>query len=276
MKTRTVNAGSSDLHSNYLNNNEKVNVYIKKTGTTENVTGVPESPGYITYTSDGHYLTSDYTPEFPESGNIDITAVFPNTVTSTTNKFEVFTTQTGGDNSEYCQSDLMCAVASNYAKSSGTIALKFKHLLSKVIIKLKSGTSGVDVTNAKYLEISTPYTEVPIEYSQTEGWKLKPLPTPAPTSGSIILDMNGTAKYTNPGAAAIVIPQTIPAGNQLLYFQINDVDYEYYTEEEITFAPGCVHTLTFVINNNKVVASNHHISNWDSGTNYGEYNVEPQ
>ena len=258
----TKAVGDNTINQRILSEGETTRVYIYDNVTSNKVSGLGSDGSIYTSQDPNAILKSTDSPLYPENGNgVNLTAVYPSSVTSTTSVFEVYFDQS--DDNGYRNSDLLNAVVVNHKKSDGIAKLNYEHLLSKVIIKIDPGTSGLDVTQIRSASMYVAHRAVPLQYSQSEGWMLGTI-TEAETEKEVILANN--TPYTNAGWAAIVPPQTIPVGYELLYFSLNDVAYHFLLETPLELLPKHVYTFTFTINNEKLNFMGHSISNWEEGT----------
>ena len=247
MKTRTV--GNNYIHYGNFASDEQIRVYMKEHGTANNVTGIG-TEGYSIYTFGTSGFTSTDSPMYPQSNGVDVTAVYPSDV-ATTGTFSI--SQNQYDEEEYRKSDLMSAYVENHKKSNGTVELTFKHLLSKVIIKIDAGTTGISTSNIKSASMYVPHLETPISWNQTTGWSLGQI-TESAGNHEIIIASNET--YTSEGYSAILIPGTIPPGYEFLAFGVDGGGlFSFTNSDPIELKPGCVHTFTFTIVNDKVKLS---------------------
>ena len=267
---QTRASGGNSSHNNYFATGEKIRVYMKENGTTNNVTGIG-SGGYSIFTNNGSCTSSD-TPMFPESNGVDITAVYPEDVANDATSFSI--SQNQYIDEEYLKSDLMTANVTNHKRANGFAELQFTHLLSKVIIKINPGNTGVDVSSIKSASMYVPHISIPISWSQTGGWSLGTITEPARVGGHEIIVANNEA-YTSAGYSAILLPGTIPAGYEFLAFGVGDTSlYSFTNSDPIVLSPGCVHTFTFTMVNDKLQLGSTIINTWGNGTG-NSYNIEP-
>lgn len=258
LKTRVSENGTALQNSGYFVNGEQINVYIKDANTNNDVEGVPES-GYVVYSAfnTGFWETTS-APKFPESGAVDIYALYPSTVKITDESFSVQTNQT--TEADYRASDLMCAIASNKQKNDGVINLSFNHCLSKVILKVKKGDTTIDDEDIFNTAIDNVYKTVALSQSMNNEIVLGNLSN----KGHIYMDGTDISK----GYTAIVIPQTIPAGTELFSLSAGGVGLKCITNKEIVLEPGCVHTITLTADFSGVSITDCLVSGWTSGTQY--------
>lgn len=266
MKTRV--AGNNSIHYGSFDSDEQIRVYMKEHGTTNDVSGIGMG-GYSIYTNGTNGFTSTDSPMFPQSNGVDVTAVYPSDV-ATSGSFTISTGQTTEE--EYRKSDLMSAYVENHQKSNGAVELSFKHLLSKVIIKINAGNTGINTSDINEADMYVPHITTPISWNQTTGWSLGEITESAGNHDIII----GGDNYTSEGYSAILIPGTIPPGYEFLAFWVDGSGlFSFTNSDPIELKPGCVHTFTFTIVNDKVKLSSFQtISDWGSGGNKN-FDIEP-
>ena len=93
-------------------------------------------------------LTPDVQPYYPSTGTVDIYALYPTAVTSTTSSFSVAADQSS--ESDYKASDLMWASISGQAKTTKDVNLEFAHQMAKISIDV-TGAEGVTIKSIKLL-----------------------------------------------------------------------------------------------------------------------------
>lgn len=142
MKANT-RAIEDDLQDTKFAEGEAISVFVTKTGTSTNIDDTPEV-GYWAYTIDADLtsmsLSSGTAPQFPEDGTaVDVYALHPKMAKSAT--FSINDDQR--TLAKYRSSDLMYANATGKKVTDGTVELLFTHCLSKVVITVDAGSSGV-------------------------------------------------------------------------------------------------------------------------------------
>lgn len=201
---QTGTRAATDIQSNQFANGEKINVFISE-NTTGTATTTYAQP--LVYTAGGNGTMNpptDNQPYFPSSGNgVNIYAYYPSKkvidITATDVSFSVAEDQSGETN--YKASDLMYGTpASNpVARTSSDIALTFKHLLSKVTIKLQQGVGLPTLTDAvvklKSVKPSITLNASTGTISEAEG-----------DTKEIIVKAKTTTGLDN---SAVIVPQTL-------------------------------------------------------------------
>ncbi|MGM9697550.1 MAG: fimbrillin family protein [Prevotella sp.] len=267
-------AGSSgDLQNTMFYDGEEVNVYISDAGTDQKVDGI--SGDYLTYIADDNWgLTTTESPLYPESGTVNIYAIHPSTIDKTSTTFSVQDNQSTEAN--YRASDLMSATELNVPKTYGSIELTFSHCLSKVIVNIDFGDTGLSAQGLDMMQINNIYKTVDITHNSTNGIVLGSNLT---NKGSVAFDIvgDGVLDYSG-GWTAIVIPQTIPAGTKLFSFLVSGSStFECITDTDIELKPGFQYTFTLKLDLSGVAVSYYYMNNWQNDTGYqSEITATPQ
>ncbi len=145
---QTDTRAATTIQSDKFDSNEKIDVYISEntTGTATTTYGQP-----LTYTIGENGAMSTTTQQyFPTSGNgVNIYAVYPSgTSIASENTFTIKEDQSTDAN--YKASDLMYGkpTTNPVARQKSAVSINFKHLLSKVTVKLVSGAGNPDLDGA--------------------------------------------------------------------------------------------------------------------------------
>lgn len=182
---------------------------------------------------------------WPESGSIDILAYYPwySWGTEYNDPQVIFHTiyadQSNALDFEY--SDLMTASAINVTDTERPVHLVFKHAMSLVDIRLIPG-EGLTLEDLEYAKVTIPsmptqcYADIVTGEISEYPWGQSSDITPHGNSPAIV---NGEL----PPMSAVLVPQTIPAGTELLKIStgnmVSGVDsYSYITPEDITLVSG--------------------------------------
>ena len=128
----------------------QVNVYITEDIPQGGSATVPAYPSPLVYiisnsTSGAMTPVTATYPYFPKENGVKIKAYYPSTVLQSTQTFEVQNPQTTDE--QYKASDLMYAYA-EADKNNPNVTLQFYHMLSKVNVRLVSGTNSPVLTNS--------------------------------------------------------------------------------------------------------------------------------
>lgn len=257
-QTRATMANSSNLQNTAFNNGAEINVYIQDADNPG--TWIDGFSNGVTYTVNNSQLVSAVEAKYPASNKVDVYAVYPKTVKIGDTTFNMGDGQC--EEAGYLEKDLMFANKVNHNATDGTVRLTFKHMLSKVIVKIKPGNTGIDVSKINDLCMDNIYTSVAISQTVTGGLVLGD-----PQGSKKYIHVNSTTEtntdFENIGVTSIIVPQTIPASTQLFDFSAGDIAFSYYTDSEIEFKSGCVHTITLTLDNSNVKMRAHEITKWD-------------
>lgn len=234
----------------------KVGITIKGAQTTHN---------NKIWTADGNnHLTQPDPIYFSGKNPVTISAYYPyneewrEVADGTTYTFTVESNQHSYGSKK---SDLLYASATSDS-SNPVVNLQFSHLLSKIIIKV-STTENADLSNA-YLYV----TNTSKEASFTSG-------SVSCTGNSVYPILAGIGNQ----AAAIIVPQTVKAGTQLITVELGDHTFYYTLPEDRTFKPGYVYTYDLSINDTpdlslKTISLNAWINDSLGDTNGGMIKAE--
>ena len=257
-----VGADDSGIITTGLPVGEKINVHFYKT--TQNVdlfTGTTDyTDRYYTIGSNNSLTAVDETEPSWGNNTLDILAMYPK---------DYFDFGPGGGSSGWCvrvdqttiekykESDLMIAQLHRKTKSDGPITLPFKHVLTKIIVKLDKGESGLEVETAKNIRL---YCDDDYDIVSDAQNNL---------SISTIYNEPATidlGDYNENGVTGIIPPQTLPFeaqyhGDYFITFEIGGVKYK-YDPTAITLKGGYQYTFTLTISNNTVKAKNFTVEPW--------------
>ena len=262
-----VYGGESSKH---FDPETKVNVYI-----FEHVEGEQTRAYYygdngkVEYTAEADgVLKADPTNYFPGNGHgIDFYGIYPISIEGKdeSQTFSVNTNQSEDEN--YKASDLMFAEKKTEKNRKAALNLTFKHQLSKVIVKLKKG-NGLDETDLNDAEVKILNTMPKCTIKSVGENGMKDITASGDTEAITVGRWNN--ETTSSGLAAIVVPQTIPEGTDLIQVTLsNGVTYKYTTksgENQFTgFTPGNQHTFTLTLSTSGITV-NAEISGWVEGT----------
>jgi len=200
----TNTRAATDVQDDAFLSGENVDVYISENQSAgqaaETVTTYAQPLTYTTGASGVMNIAQANQPYFPTSGNgVNIYAVYPSNVGTT---FSINSDQSGDAN--YKASDLMYGTAANpVARTSSTVPVTFKHLLSKVTITLVagSGLTDADLTDAKVTLLNV----LPdVSFTASTGT----IGTAEGTATPVVVKSATDANLSN---SAIVVPQNLAA-----------------------------------------------------------------
>ena len=155
--------------------------------------------------------------------------------------FEVAMDQNTAETEEslggYEASDLLWAKTENAAQADGTVAMQFKHLMSKCVVTLTKGeTFEGDIPDDIVTHIYNTTTTAKLNFAK----------------GSVEKDGTGNRrtitmkKINNERFEAIVVPQKIERSTPLIEITMGGIAY--LLEHSLSFKPGYVHTINLTLN----------------------------
>lgn len=316
--TRAIIKGN-DLQDTQFDDNELINVYLEENGgntTTYSMLRYQVTGNEYNSTSGTKVLElvsttpPQQTPHYPLSGNgIDAFAFYPALETvngydvkDNTNTFSVAEDQSAV--ADYRKSDLMFGTnnptggAFVGTKKPNPVNLHFKHLLSKIIVKLKPG-DGLNAANliGATVKLYNAYPKASITPSKTGITVNVDNGTPAPATGYVLTTDYASTESTldpgtYPGCACIIIPQNInvpvsPAtptkfievtlssanGGAKYIYNIEDKDTT-PTDNIMKFEQGNSYTYTIKLSAGNVVVVSTKIDNWNNTNIDGTADLE--
>ena len=188
-------------------------------------------------------------PQFPLTNGVDVYALYPSTVKRESTSFSVKTQQ--ADDDSYCASDLMYGTVldgdgnrQSVARSADAAELTFKHMLSKIVVKLEPGSGAPDVNGAT-VRLQNVKPEIGITSCGLNGLALG---AAAGDKQDIVVTYSYNYDTDNDGSAAIIVPQTIDAGKFMRISLKNGTTMTYRLPENTTFASGYVYTYIVTCN----------------------------
>lgn len=246
-----ANTGSTTQDKEFLAG-QTVDAYIKvKDG--DWMTGLDATtPRHfeVTGTSGDLVLTTGETQDYypMDATPVTIYAVHPSYTSAAT--FTVSDTQTDADN--YAASDLCYSKTKDYNRTESKQELKFKHVLSKIIVHVDVGglTGSHTVSNLRLWANTQTSLTYPVD--NTDGYTLGTASTPAYIA---MLE----------GAAAIIPPQTTSASNKVrILFDVSDygpVAYDF--PASTSFASNTQYEFTVTVGDYGITVSTS-IQDWTS------------
>lgn len=263
------------IQSQQFDSGESMNVFIN-----EHTTGsasVSYDPTLKYKTTDTGALTTTETQYFPQNGNgVDIFAVYPfgltTDVTDEAVEFSVNSNQSTDEN--YKASDLMVgAPASNpVARTASSIALQFKHCLSKININISAG-AGVSENDLQGATVTIYTVTNDATFNVQTG-----LVTAVESQGQVASPFVSLGALTvtedeGPiGMSGIIIPQEIPAGSRFIMISTTNgqttTNYAYSlptNENVIKFEAGKAYTYNITVKKSGLTVNGTSITDWDNG-----------
>ena len=233
-----VTRSGANIQTANFDAGETINAYYSVTGGD----AIGKSPTILTASapnSGKNVLTPDVQPYYPESGTVDIMALYPTTVTSDTTSFEVKADQTATDN--YKASDLMWAGKTGEAKKTGDINLQFVHLMAKMSVTV-TAKEGVLV---KAISLVNTIRIVPVTLAAS-GYTVGAVGTESDASKKTIVLASTTSTAVNNQLSGSVLfpPQTI--NGQFIKVETNFGD-AYYSTTDKEFVRGGAYSANLVV-----------------------------
>ena len=137
----------------------------------------------------------------------------------------------------YEQSDLLYARTDHISRTDGPVNLRFKHMMSKLIVKLEKGEK---------FEGEIPNDVVAHVYNTITSCSVNLM------TGSVEKDAFGDKptltmkKVSNERFEAVIVPQNIEKRTPLIELSMGGIAY--LLETSLSFRPGYVHTVTVTLN----------------------------
>jgi hypothetical protein len=198
--------------------------------------GVWTSPYQIYW---GRSTPSDIYGYYPYDSGLNTPTAYSFTVSSFQDAVDVNTTSGAG----YERSDLLWAKAEKVYPTTEVINLRYKHLMAGVTISLEKGSGFTDV------EWGNATKRVVIGNTKLSG-------TVNLQDGSVEV-VDNTVKNITPLAyndvwRAVVMPQTVEAGEPLIIVEVDGQSYSLIKDESMTYNSGKMHNFTLLVNKKTV------------------------
>ena len=142
--------------------------------------------------------------------------------------------------SGYEAADLMWAKATKVSREDGAVQLQFKHMMSKVVVKIEKGEKWGDYELPKDITVHLYNTVTTAEVDFTHGSLQRYAYGEKET-----ITMKQTTEDT---FAAIVVPQNIERRTPLVEVTMEGIAY--LLNYSMSFRPGYQHTITVTLNSN--------------------------
>ena len=182
--------------------------------------------------------------------NIDLYAYYPYGSPENVNDyiFEVAKDQSGNDAVDgYAASDFLWGKTENITPSEDRVKIRFSHRLSRANVVLTEG-SGFGEGEFNMLEKSV------LVNSTIRTASIDLATGDAITAGEV--EPEGIVmRATDDGWSAIVVPQSVSAGEALLAITIDGIVYRFKRGEAFTYEPGKQHTFTITVNKKSMTGS---------------------
>lgn len=266
--TGLTRAGQS-VQLTAFDNNESVSIFLVESvsGTaTLSGTNITSYTQPLNYTTGASGALNPPSPQYwPQDGNnLFVYGVYPASAVTTSTAFDAtgVSFSVAADQSTitgYKASDLMTgAPATNpvvRTVPTPTIALTFTHLLTKIDVNLTAGAGFTDVSSAVVTILNTkPSTTFNVQNT-----------TVGAASGTATAITAGTGTATS----AIIVPQTVTNGNNLIQVAIGGGNYYYKLTADVTFAAQTKYTYNLTVNKAGLVLTATTITPWTDTTPVG-------
>ena len=182
--------------------------------------------------------------------NIDLYAYYPYGSPENVNDyiFEVAKDQSGNDAVDgYAASDFLWGKTENVTPSEDRVKIRFSHRLSRANVVLTEGSGfgeGEFNTLEKSVLVNSTIRTASIDLATGD----------AITAGEV--EPEGIVmRATDDGWSAIVVPQSVDAGEALFAITIDGIVYRFKRGEAFTYEPGKQHTFTITVNKKSMTGS---------------------
>ena len=182
--------------------------------------------------------------------NIDLYAYYPYGSPENVNDyiFEVAKDQSGNDAVDgYAASDFLWGKTENITPSEDRVKIRFSHRLSRANVVLTEGSGfgeGEFNTLEKSVLVNSTIRTASIDLATGD----------AITAGEV--EPEGIVmRATDDGWSAIVVPQSVGAGEALFAITIDGIVYRFKRGEAFTYEPGKQHTFTITVNKKSMTGS---------------------
>ena len=203
----------------------------------------------VRYTYDGS--TYKWTPSEPvywkdNKTNIDVYGYYPYADPSSISSYsfdvqkDQSTSAAYGKMGNYEASDFLWGKAENVAPTDKVITIGFHHMMACIKVTLAEGTGfGTGEWEAAQKQILVLNTKRGSSVNLTNG--------AVTATGDV--PTTGTIPYKDGNSyRAIVVPQTVAAGKQLISITINGLPYYFKKDEAFTYNPSKQHNFTITVN----------------------------
>lgn len=193
----------------------------------------------VKFTYDGGVFLPDAAAYFPdETSKTTFFATYPyNTLGFNYGENVMNITLSNKQNSaaKYTKCDYMYAIAEGITPTEEKVTMEFKHILSKIVVKLVAGDGYTDA------ELSKAKVELR-RFNTSASYDVKT------SVFSNFSKIDNIYMYNKSSiASAVVIPQTINSGDNLIYITIGDTVFAYEADKEYKFETGRINEFTATI-----------------------------
>ena len=239
--------------------NDKVGVYV--VNYNDQFPGTLKASGNYVDNMQFTYNAGAWTPATPiywldKTTNADLYAYYPYSTSASTTAHSFSVKADQSTEANYWASDFLWGKATS-APTKDAVAITTNHVFSNILLYLQPGegfTASTFAAAEKSVKINNVKTEATINLATGVA-------TATGDSNTIIPWDTQNGYYR-----AMVIPQTIAAGTELITITINGVDY--VLKSNATFAANKQHKVTVTVNRTSN-GVNIGIGGWETGDEYG-------
>lgn len=161
----------------------------------------------------------------------------------------------------YLNSDVLFGSVEHVSRTTSAVPIEFNHLFSKLTFTVKKG-NGASLEGLSSIEVLGLSNEALVDFE-----KRSVVADGTATTINVYNVPTGTASDLQlTGAAAIVVPQTVKAGQTLLRVTIGDVVYLYAPTAALELAMGTAYNYTITVNMAGITVTSS-IVDWQNGGN---------
>ena len=242
IRLEAVHPAMSRVTDTNFENNDRIGVYVVKSGTTPQIGGNVVNNGVFTY--DGSQWNSEHKWYWDE-GKHDVYAYYPygQPVNDTKDyTFTVSTDQNGNDDNGmngYEASDFLWAVTKDVSASESPVKLQFSHRMSNLVVKLQKGEDyegELPATAEVYVHNTIPVASINLSTGDVS--------TNIYSSASTIK----TKKISDSEFRACIVPQRLSTRVPLVEVLVDDISY--LVESSFSFQQGYRHTFVVTLSKN--------------------------
>lgn len=265
---------AQDIQSTEFDSGAKVDVFINEN--TDGEASYKYLQPLTYFTGTGGSLTTENTQYFPQNGNgVNIIGLYPSGLTTNIKDnavaFSVKSDQSTNDN--YKASDLMVGKPVNgnpVARTASSIALQFKHCLSKININISAG-DGVSENDLQDATV-TIYTRTNDATFNVQTGEVTAVESQGQAASPFVsLGALTVTEDEGPiGMSGIIIPQEIPAGSRFIMISTTNgqttTNYAYSlptNENVIKYEAGKAYTYNITVKKSGLTIDNTTITDWD-------------
>ena len=259
--TQLQTRAAQDLQATQFAANENVDIFINEAVDAPTYT----YPQPIEYTADGNGGLNTYmdAPRYPTTGNgVNIFGVYPAGIAFDIDADVVFSVKEDqSSDANYNASDLMIGAADNpVSRQAGSVAVTFKHMLSKININVEIG-SGLTADSLANATVSILNTLPSTTFNISSG-----IIGAASEGQTAAFDITaGTLSVDAMSHSAIIVPQEMEEASEFIQIVLESgTKLTYILPSNTTFTSGNVYTYNLTANRYEITATTS-ITDWVTG-----------